>query len=428
MPLNSVSTRRQYAIATLLVACGVAPLTPLFSRLYGNVAAACCLALAVVLCIRIERNADGRSYYLPVRVHPTIAAPLVVLWVLFALTTLLDPSTAGLRRLPAYVFASAGCAFVLPATLARENAYRVVAVAGAFLTLIGLPTVVFGTMTIGPITLWTNPNEAYPLFGVWSVYTPASIFEQPNPLALLATVGLLSALGIVRRTRDFRERAVFAVTAVLCAIGVRVTTSRTMWGALAAVALLYVVYRVTGRDWRALAGTTAVGIAALVGFFPEPFALAVDLGKRGVGWDATIAAASQRPLIGWGPGNTSMAVNRVSPLAYPLTGSSYFRIFAMAGVIGGVVYLVLCTGALRCALSRVRPGRDAGFVTLALLVVVLVAQAFQGLTLFGLSLLSSFGIFVVGISQPAAARRTLRMSAIVRQLVRNDTRAQSRND
>jgi O-antigen ligase len=435
MSLNSVSTRRQYAIATLLVACGVAPLTPFFSRLYRNVAAACCLALAVVLCIRIERDADGRSYYLPVRVHPAIAAPLVVLWVLFALTTLLDPSTAGLRRLVAYVFASIGCAFVLPATLARKNAYRVVAVAGAFLTLIGLPTVVFGTMTIGPITLSTNPNNVYPLLGVWSIWNPTSIFRQSNPLALLAALGLLSALAVMRRTRDTHERAVFAVAAVLCAAGVRVTISRAVWGALAAVALLYVVYRVTGRNRRMLAGVTAVGavcaavgIASLAGFFPEPFALAVDLGERGVGWHATIEAASQRPLIGWGPGNAATAVERVSPLDAGLTGSSYFRMFAMTGLIGGVTYLVLCAGALVCALSRVHPGRDAGFVTLALLVVVLVAQAFQGLTLFGLSLLSSFGMFVVGISQPAAARRTLPVSTVVRQLVHNDTRVRSRDD
>ena len=63
--------------------------------------AAVCILLALVLCVRVERGVDGLSYRLPVRARPSIAVLLAVLWLLFALTTLLDPSTGGLRRLPA---------------------------------------------------------------------------------------------------------------------------------------------------------------------------------------------------------------------------------------------------------------------------------------------------------------------------------------
>ena len=86
-----------------------------------------------------------------------------------------------------------------------------------------------------------------------------------------------------------------------------------------------------GRDRRALVGSTtvgalfaAVGVATLADILPEPFALSIKLAERGAGWEATIEAASQRPLIGWGSGNAAAAVERVSSVDVELTGSSYF--------------------------------------------------------------------------------------------------------
>lgn len=416
-----VSTRRQYAIATLVVMTGIAPLTSLIHGLFrASMVAAVCLSLAFVLCIRVEDGTNGRSYRLPVRAHPVITIPLAVLWGLFALTTLLNPSTAGLRRLPAYVFSSVVYAFVLPAALSREHTFRTLAVAGGVLTLIALPTTVIGTTAIGPIILSTNQNHLYPLLGLFPIRNPASIFRQPNPLAFLATIGLMSSFVAFCRTRSTRERTIFLIVAVICAAGVRVTYSQAMWVALAAVTSLYVVYRLSGRDRRALAGATAVGvlfasvgIAALAGIFPEPFALSVELGERGAGWEAAIEAASQRPFVGWGPGNAAAAVKRVSSIDAELTGSSYFRMFAIAGFIGGIVYLALCAGAISLALSRIEPGNDSGFLTLAFLVVVMIAQAFQGLTLFGFALLSVIGMLFVGFAQPATAERTIQLSASV---------------
>lgn len=59
------------------------------------------------------------------------------------------------------------------------------------------------------------------------------------------------------------------------------------------------------------------------------------------------------------------------------------------------------------ALSRIESGHLTGFMTLAILLVAMVAQAFQGLTLFGFVLFSVLGILFVGLVQPATAERTI---------------------
>lgn len=403
--------RRQYAIAVLVLVTGILPLSGFIGlQLLENILALLFFVLALALCVRTDHDAGRWSATLPIRAHRAIAVPLVVLWGLLVLTTLFNPSRAALLRLPAYVLTSFGCVFVIPAALDRRRAYYVFAAAGALLTLIGLPSLVFGAISLGPFTLSAIP-VTYPLFGIWEIHNPASVFNQPNPLALIAAVGLISALAVVSRERSRRKRMLFGVLAGICVIGVVVTRSRAIWGALAAVAALYVVYRLSGRSCRALAGATAIGmvgsaviIIAVAGVLPEPFALDVNLKGRGASWLIAIEATAHRPLVGYGPGNVVRAAARFSPTGNDLLANSYLRMFAMTGIIGGVVYLALCANALRCALSRVRPGpfhtRDTGFVTLALLAIVLMVQLFEGLTFFGLALLSVIGMLFIGYAQP----------------------------
>lgn len=403
-----LTARRQYAIAGLIIVAGVLPLSAFVRGLLANILSLASFLLALVLCVRVNHGISGWTVTLPARIHRSIAGPLAVLWLLFALTTSLTLSVAGMLRLPAYLLTSAGCAFIIPVALARERAYRVFAIAGALLALVGLPGVFFGTISIGPFTLPAIAPTS-PLLGAWDVHNPASVFAQPNQLALLATVGLFSALTVIYRTRIPRNGAVFALAAGICAVCVIVTRSRAIWGAIVAVVALYAVYRASARNSRVLAAATVLGtvcamgvFAAVAGVLPEPFVIDVTLNNRSAAWAATIEAFARRPLVGWGPGNTVAAITRTSTLGKGLTGSSYLRMFAMTGVIGGITYLVLCANAVRCALSRIHYGSDTDteFATLALLAVVLLTQAFQGLTLFGLALLSVLGMLFVGYAQP----------------------------
>lgn len=402
---------RQYSIAVLVLITGILPVSTFGSDMTQNILAFASFMLALVLCTSIEYGPDSQIISLPIRIHLAIAAPLIVLWVLLTLATLVHPSLAGLLRLPAYLFASAGAAFILPATLNRQYTYQIFALAGALITLAGLPGLILGPLNIGPLTLPTI-SSTYSLLGIWEVHNPASIFVQPNPLAFLSGVGFVSALAVIRRARDRHTRLLFTVSGVICAVGVLVTQSRALWGALAVVAALYAVYRFTARNRRVLAATLAIGMGsvavvmlALSGVLPEPFVLDIYLSHRGAAWAAAIKAIIHRPFIGWGVGNVEPAVVQFSPTGDDLIANSYLRVFAMTGIAGGIAYLVLCANALRCALSRIRPNsisvHEHGFVTLALLVIVLLIQLFEGLTLFGFALLSVFGMLLVGYAQPA---------------------------
>ncbi|UOO94988.1 O-antigen ligase family protein [Halococcus dombrowskii] len=342
--------------------------------------------------------------------NPPILASTLLIWFALTISFLSSPNISGLLRLGAFIGISGGLIFGFSNVFNPANVYRAVAWVGASVTLISLPTVFVGEL--GPLGVWRTAT----LFGV-SYSIPLSVFDNPNTLGLIAAVGatgaageVLSARSTVSKVDNSQEIIVDGVIAevllVICTLGVVFSTGR---GALLAlvvgVGILLFIYGF-GRDIAAIAtvcgGLVLVGAIAIAAHLlpgPEIFQN-IDLSGRGVLWRSVIQAVGERPLFGFGPGATDDALSQFVPEDSGYVGvaphSSYFRMFFIGGIVGGIGYLSLCVSALRRALIDATP---QGATTAAMIVAIFVMLIFEGVTVFGLHPVSVMGALTIGFVQ-----------------------------
>lgn len=82
--------------------------------------------------------------------------------------------------------------------------------------------------------------------------------------------------------------------------------------------------------------------------------------------------------------------------------------FVMTGVLGGVVYLLLCAGAIGRGLQTLaHPTAVARFFPLTFLAVVLVLGLFNNSPIFGLNFIAVLGSLAVGYTASVGYTMTL---------------------
>lgn len=333
--------------------------------------------------------------------HWTIIPMVLLIWGVFVLTTMLDPTTAGMLRLGAFTVITGINLFVVPAVINRAVFHDVLAcTAGAFV-LIGLPTVLLGSYEIAGLTI-TSWDTTQTLAGV-VLHTPVSIFDNPNYLSGFAAIGVVASGAMFVRSRRLLAVGAFGLNT----LGVVLAGGRAALLALVAAGGLYIVYRLFGRT--AMAGLVAfgafgvvIGFAMVFAIIPGPDVIAqVNLGDRRATWSAAYEAVRSRPLLGWGPGNDAelLAGYLHNSVDVTTTHNSYIRMFLISGVLGGGAYLVLTINTL---VIGIRNARSETVFTILLLVAFLILQLFAGMTIFGLSLLSMLGALFVGYVQSSA--------------------------
>ncbi|WP_273838470.1 O-antigen ligase family protein [Halococcus sp. PRR34] len=333
--------------------------------------------------------------------HWAIVPMIVLTWTVFALTTVLDPTGAGIIRLGAFVVITGINLFVVPAVIDRAALHDVIAYTAGVSILIGLPTVIFGAYEIAGLTIspWHTSHE---LFGI-SLNTLRSVFSNPNTLTGFSALGTVAAgAGFVRS-----HGALTAGLVGLNALGAYLASGRAGLLALIVAGVLYVVYRLLGRI--ALAGlvgagalTVVAGFAMALGIVPGPSAVShVDLSSRRAIWTAAYEAILNRPAIGWGPGKDKTVLARYIGESSPVRGThnSYIRMFLIGGLLGGGAYLAITISTVMIGLQN---ADSETLFTFLLLIMFLIMQIFEGMTIFGLSLFSTLGAFFVGYIQASS--------------------------
>lgn len=332
--------------------------------------------------------------------HWAVVPMVLLIWVVFALTTALDPTGAGLLRLGAFTVITGINLFIIPAAIDRATFHDVLAVTAGAFVLVGLPTAFVGSYGIAGVVIspWHTDLE---LLGV-AFNTPVSIFDNPNYLSSFAAVGAVAA-----GARYSRSHAPLAAGLVgLNALGVVLAGGRAALLALVVAGGLYVVYRLFGPTAMAAvvvigALGVVVGFAMVFGIIPGPSVITnVDLSGRRALWTAAHEAIVDRPAIGWGPGNDIRVLAEYAEGHLNATHNSYLRMFLISGVLGGGAYFVLTIAIVAIGLRNVR---SEELFTFLLLVAFLTIQLFSGMTIFGLSLLSILGALFVGYVQSTDA-------------------------
>ncbi|WP_331234303.1 O-antigen ligase family protein [Natronorarus salvus] len=414
------------AFAAFLLACvlGLSVfVTPSAGRLVALVGLLAFLAVVLLYRWRPEQ----RRLDLSLRTHPAIVVPTLVLWAVFVLTLLRNPTPAAFVHTAAFVVFSGVALFVVPGVVSRERAFVVIALLGAFGFLTSVPTVLWGNFTL----LGYPFDQAGPQRVVldFAFYPPSSILESRNYLRVLFAFGAVCAAALyVERRRPWA-----VAVAAMNVTGVALTLGRAASLALLAVAVLLAVYSLAGSE--ALLGATLLGVvgtllgvAVAVGLLPGPGAtIQAALDERIRDWTLSYRAFAERPVLGWGIVDSHGAAERLYGAGFTGIHSSYIRMFVIGGVVGGLAYVALFVSALTLAYRGVREsafdglrgrireptalelvyGREAAAPlavgAYSLVVLVLVFQLFDGATVFGTNLSSVLWALAVGYTQPTSA-------------------------
>ncbi|MFB6185305.1 MAG: O-antigen ligase family protein [Halobacteriaceae archaeon] len=294
--------------------------------------------------------------------------------------------------------------FVIPATVSQKTFYGALTRITAISTLVGFPALIVGS--IGPI-------QAYPVIQNppgFPVALPGliSIFGNPNTMGAIAVYGSLAALWEYFSTDSRLALALFFVNAS----GVYFSQGRAAALALLAGLSMIAVYHFTNRRVLAVvtvAGLVAAPILTLVkfGIIPGPaFVRNVDFNNRIQLWTAAFQAMLERPFFGWGVGNVPEAMTPYITRSY-LSGAgphtSYIRMFAASGVIGGFLYLYIYLKSMSVHLLSVGDNADAA--EHGMVIGAIVLHTFSGISLFGIALVSVVPAIILGYAQYSDSSR-----------------------
>lgn len=342
--------------------------------------------------------ASGTSLFVGDR---TIVTAVFILAAVFVITAFRSPSWPIALRIVAFLPLIVINLFVIPNAVPRRVFYGVLSRTSAVFVLLGLPAIVTGSF--GPVpSYWVvSPPPGFPI----GLHGLTSFFSNPNVMGAFAALGTLAS---VWEYSNSKSRVAIILT-IVNALGVYFSQGRAAALALGVGLTMLFVYHFAGRRglrWVTVTGGVTAVIAILMAFkiIPGPeIVQTVNLNYRRTLWTAAYRAFLERPIVGWGPGEVPDAmlpyIDRPHVLgAGPHT--SYIRMFALGGLVGGSAYLYLCGKCLYSRLITVE--EDTTAIEYGMVILVLVLHTFSGSTIFGLQLTSTIPAIVLGYAQYAA--------------------------
>lgn len=323
---------------------------------------------------------------------------ILIISVIFSISTILSPSSSSIFRLILFTPILIFNLFFVSATISRGTFYSTLARVSSLVILIGFPALVVGS--IGPIQI---AGESNPPGSPIAVPVIKSVFTNQNAMAPLGVFGALAALWEYFSVRSRFPLVLFFINSV----GVYLSQGRAATLALLTGLVIILIYYYTGRS--ALIAVTVAGVTITptvllikFGVVPGPELIRdVDFSNRVALWTAAFQALLERPLVGWGVGNVPEAMS--SHLTQSLSGAgphtSYIRMFAATGIVGGLLYLYIYLKSMADRLFSISDNADATEYGMVLGVVVI--HTFSGISLFGLALGSVIPTIILGYAQKA---------------------------
>lgn len=351
------------------------------------------IATMIYLCVL------GVAYHrgtLAVRYDPFIVVPTVLLWAVFLIAYVRNPTGSATLRAGGYIGFSTLNLFVIPATFTREEFADALSVVATAFALVAVPVAI-------PALALHIGNFGVAGEGANVVLT--SVFANQNYLSALSAFGIIALFGTMRSGRR-KQWAVLGLA--ICLLGLVASGGRAaLLGAVAGFVLI-LAYELVG-SWSVLP-IVVVGVIAGVGVVL--IAVSGVLGARTAEalfthraalWQAALRAIADRPLLGWGlvdDGPILLGHGGPQPAGNVFSvHNSYLRMFLMTGIVGGVLYLTLCAGAvIRGVQLATNPTKTVRCFPIALLIAVLILGLFSNSPIFGLSFTSVLGALAFGFA------------------------------
>jgi O-antigen ligase len=304
--------------------------------------------------------------------------------------TAIDPALGDAVRLVVLLSFTVVNLFVFPQLCSFRQFCNIGSRISAVLVVLGFLPYFGLTFAVGSIdlSLWGSGIYWYP-----DLQPMMSVFVNPNQL------GGLTLFATIASIRELKAEGTFIAIPLLGLnfLGLAFSNYRTGWVAFLAAFALLIVHSLWGRRALILAtigGFCSLGFAFLLmfGILPGPeFLTEISLNGRRVLWIESVDAIFERPILGH---NFSGVLDIVGN-----PHSTYLRIFAGFGLVGGLLYLLFLFGTI---IDAIRDSVTNSQLTLAILLVAFaLVQVFNQLSFIGISMRSTLialamGYFVTG--------------------------------
>jgi len=262
---------------------------------------------------------------------------------------------------------------------------------------IGFIPLFTGYTQFGPIdiSLWSGRYRLLPLLD----HPIRSIYDNPNTLGYVSTVGALTSYSLYLELRQKR----FLLISVISTIGVIVTQHRAGIIILIISFILYISYMNNGKAGVgvvSLVGTLIgiIGLGMIFEVLPAPEVVeSMTLNDRINRWKGAVVALRHSPIIGFGFGSVHLVPYLPEDVFGLTPHNSFVRIAMNTGLLGLVFYLSIFVFLITQYWRSIADMEDVLFY--ALLISTVIFQMFEGATIFGISTFSVLLSVIIGYSQ-----------------------------
>lgn len=224
------------------------------------------------------------------------------------------------------------------------------------------------------------------------VYYMNSVFPNTNTHGMLLTFTIPCALYLFLESRD---KAFYALSLLVMGLNLFLTFSRSSWGAVAiavAIILLY-KYRKMKYIFAILGIGAAISLQSVLdvhigaGKFSSGL---FSLSSRGILWSTALKAIADRPITGYGIGNSVDVLSLYSSIIMGRTPhNTFLRMWLELGIFGLLIYIVFLYNIIHGFFKS--GNKKMMLVTVfAIMMGSIFQQMFETMLLGGLSIIGGY--------------------------------------
>lgn len=269
-----------------------------------------------------------------------------------------------------------------------ENVIKLFSLIGTVYSVIGITMLVLNYLGVD-ISIHLTYTKV-------RMYEVSSVFPNTNTLGLLLSFTVPCAFYLFLENRD---RFFYLICSVIMGVNLLLTFSRSSWGATAIAVAIIFFFKF--RKVKLMKVLICVGCFAafmfLIEYIPnlqlgsEKSAEGIfALSGRGILWDAAYRAILDRPLTGFGIGNSVSALNMYSLNILGRTPhNTYLRMWVEMGIFGLLIYLLFVYNIFR-GFFRMKNKNMLLVTVFAVIAGSLFQQIFETMLLGGLSMAGAY--------------------------------------
>lgn len=223
-------------------------------------------------------------------------------------------------------------------------------------------------------------------------YYVSSVFPNVNTHGMLLTFTLPCSFYLFL---EGRKKAFYMLSCMVMGISLFMTFSRSAWGAVAIAFMIILSYKYKKTRYIFI-----LGLIAAVGLLPFIMDIEINVGKfsdglftlssRGLLWQAAVKAIADRPITGFGVGNSVGALDMYSIYVLGRTPhNTFLRMWVEMGLFGLLIYLAFIYNIVR-GFNKTSKKSLLLVAVFATLTGSLFQQVFETMLLAGLSILGGY--------------------------------------